>query len=93
MILVVSYIAGMAMRNSYLFFKFFLWMILIVVVFAMHMMFVFFVSGLLMAIFQLEDGVVRLVYAYFSLPLSVILTIAYSVRNRASIQSYIDSSV
>ncbi len=46
-----------------------------------------------MAIFQRKDSVVKFVYACFSLPLFVILTIAYAVRNRASIQSYIDSSV
>ena len=42
MILVVSYMEGVMIRDDYLFFKLFLWVILIVVVFTIIMMFVFF---------------------------------------------------
>lgn len=49
-----------------------------------------FISGLLMAAFQVKDKIVLTVHAFFSLPLSILLTLWFVAVKRGMLASFID---
>jgi len=69
-----------------------LWFVTAIIVFGIFMFFVFFVSGLLMAIFRVRDDVVLIVHAFLSLPLSLLFTLWFMVVKRDILASFIDAN-
>ncbi len=67
-----------------------LWFATVIIVFGIFMFFVFFISGLLMAAFQVKDKIVLTVHAFFSLPLSILLTLWFVAVKREMLASFID---
>lgn len=67
-----------------------LWFATALIVFGIFMFFVFFFSGLVMAVFKVRDEVVLTVHAFFSLPLSLVLTVWFMVVKRDTLASFID---
>jgi len=67
-----------------------LWFATAIVVFGVFMFFVFFFSGLIMAVFKVRNEVVLTVHTFFSLPLSLALTIWVMVVKRDMLASFID---
>lgn len=67
-----------------------LWFATAIIVFGVFMFFVFFINGILMAAFQVRDKIVLTVHAFFSLPLSILLTLWFMVVKRDMLASFID---
>lgn len=72
--------------------KILLWPVAFVMVLAVWVFIVFFLSGIIMAFLQTNDAAVKCVYLYFSLPVSILLTIYYFIKRLDLIGSFIDAN-
>lgn len=70
-----------------------LWVVTVVVVFFVWLFIVFFICGLVMSVFQVEDSLALMVYAFFCMPFSVICAGCFIARKRDVFTAFIDANV
>ena len=73
--------------------KILLWVVTWVMVFSVCFFAIFFISGLLMAVFQVKDFVIMKIHVFISLPISIICSVCWIAKRRSLISEFIDANV
>lgn len=72
--------------------RFLLWVVTLTMVLFAWLFVIFFMSGILMAIFQVKDSVTMVIYTFFSLPASIACSAYFVAKKRGLISAFIDAN-